>query len=52
MLKLIDAECTFVNERLADFYGIDGVEGSHYRRAPLAGTGHGGIGGTAGCSHR
>ena len=43
VLELLDADYTFVNERLADFYGIDGVEGGHYRRAPLAGTGRGGI---------
>ena len=43
VLALIDADYTFLNERLADFYGIDGVEGGHFRRVPLAGTGRGGI---------
>ena len=43
VLDLIDADYTFLNERLADFYGIDGVEGGWYRRASLAGTGRGGI---------
>ena len=43
VLELIDADYTFLNERLADFYGIDGVEGGYFRRVPLAGTGRGGI---------
>ena len=43
VLDLIDADYTFLNERLADFYGIDGVEGGWYRRVSLAGTGRGGI---------
>ena len=43
VLDLIDADYTFLNERLADFYGIDGVEGGYFRRVPLAGTGRGGI---------
>ena len=43
VLDLIDADYTFLNERLADFYGIDGVEGGWYRRVSLAGTGRGGV---------
>ena len=43
LLELIDGEYTFLNEGLADFYGIDGVEGGYFRRVPLAGTGRGGI---------
>ncbi len=43
VLELIDADYTFLNERLADFYGIDGVEGGYFRRVPLAGTHRGGI---------
>ena len=43
VLDLIDADYTFLNERLAGFYGIDGVEGGYFRRVPLAGTGRGGI---------
>ena len=43
VLELIDADYTFLNEGLADFYGIDGVEGGYFRRVPLAGTGRGGI---------
>ena len=43
VLELIDADYTFLNEGLADFYGIDGVEGGYFRRVPLAGTGRGGV---------
>ena len=43
VLELIDADYTFLNERLAGFYGIDGVNGGYFRRVPLAGTARGGI---------
>ena len=43
VLELIDADYTFLNERLAGFYGIDGVNGGYFRRVPLAGTGRGGV---------
>ena len=43
VLDLIDADYTFLNERLAGFYGIDGVDGGYFRRVPLAGTARGGI---------
>ena len=43
VLELLDADYTFLNEGLADFYGIDGVEGGYFRQVPLAGTGRGGI---------
>ena len=32
LLSLLDADHTFVNERLAEFYGIRGVEGEPWRR--------------------
>ncbi len=32
---LLDADYTFVNERLARHYGIRGVYGSHFRRVPV-----------------
>jgi hypothetical protein len=35
-LDLLDADYTFVNERLARHYGIRGVYGSHFRRVPIA----------------
>ena len=37
VLELIDADYTFVNERLARYYGIPGVYGSYFRRVPLTG---------------
>ena len=35
-LDLLDADYTFVNERLARHYGINGVYGSRFRRVPVA----------------
>ena len=35
VLDLLDADYTFVNERLARHYGIPGVYGSRFRRVPL-----------------
>ena len=43
VLELIDADYTFLNERLAGFYGIDGVAGGWFRRVPLAGAARGGV---------
>lgn len=41
---LVDADFTFVNERLARHYGLDGVQGEDFRRVPLpAGSGRGGV---------
>ena len=37
-LDLLGADYTFVNERLAQHYGIPNVYGSHFRRVPLADT--------------
>ena len=37
VLDLIDSHYTFVNERLARFYGIDGVKGDDFRRVELVG---------------
>jgi hypothetical protein len=34
-LRLLDADYTFVNERLARHYGIPGVYGSRFRRVPV-----------------
>ena len=36
ILKLLTADYTFVNERLAKHYGISTVQGSHFRRVTLA----------------
>jgi hypothetical protein len=35
VLNLLDADYTFVNERLARHYGIKGVYGSRFRRVPV-----------------
>jgi len=35
VLDLIDADYTFVNERLAQHYGMKGVAGSRFRRVPV-----------------
>jgi len=35
VLELLDADYTFVNERLARHYGIDGVYGTRFRRVTL-----------------
>jgi cytochrome c551/c552 len=43
VLEFIDADYTFVNEKLAKFYGIPGVKGSYFRRVALTGAERGGI---------
>jgi hypothetical protein len=43
ILDFIDADYTFVNERLARHYGLTGVKGDEFRRVSLAGTPRGGI---------
>lgn len=35
VIELLTADYTFVNERLADHYGLAGVTGSHFRRVSL-----------------
>jgi hypothetical protein len=35
VLELLDADYTFVNERLARHYGIEGVAGDHFRKVRL-----------------
>ncbi len=43
VLDLLDADFTFLNERLARHYGIEGVKGDNFRRVSLpAGEGKGG----------
>ena len=41
--ELLSAGYTFLNERLARHYGIEGVHGPYYRRVTLAGEERGGI---------
>ena len=42
-LDLLDADYTFVNERLAQHYGIPNVRGSHFRRVALDDEARGGL---------
>ena len=37
VLELLDADYTFLNERLAKHYGISGVHGDQFRRVSLPG---------------
>lgn len=43
ILDLLDAKYTFLNEKLAGFYGIPGVKGNDFRRVDLTGTPRGGV---------
>ncbi len=43
ILDFIDADYTYLNERLARYYGIPGVKGSYFRRVALKGPERGGI---------
>jgi mono/diheme cytochrome c family protein len=43
VLEFIDAKHTFLNERLAKFYGIEGVEGDAFRRVDLTDGRRGGV---------
>jgi len=43
VLELIDADYTFLNERLARHYGIDGIFGDAFRRVPVADGVRGGL---------
>lgn len=43
ILRLLDADFTYLNEELASFYGIDGVQGTSFRRVSLRGTPRAGL---------
>ena len=43
VLDLLRAEYTFLNARLAEHYGIEGVHGSHFRRMAVADPARGGL---------
>ena len=43
LLELLDADYTFVNELLAEHYGIPDVHGSHFRKVKLADRSRGGL---------
>ncbi len=43
ILDFIDADYTFLNQRLAEFYGIPGIKGHEFRKVDLTGTARGGV---------
>jgi mono/diheme cytochrome c family protein len=43
ILDFIDGQYTFLNERLAKFYGIPGIKGKNFRRVQLDGTERSGV---------
>lgn len=43
VLDFLDADYTFVNERLAEHYGIEGVRGKEFRKVDVDGNRRGGI---------
>jgi hypothetical protein len=43
VLDFIDADYTFVNQRLAEFYGMSSVKGHEFRKVDLKGTRRGGV---------
>lgn len=43
ILDLLDSPTSFINQRLAEHYGIPGVEGDEFRRVAVDGVGRGGI---------
>jgi hypothetical protein len=43
LMDVLTGDYTFVNERLAKHYGIDGVKGEEFRRVSLTGTGRCGV---------
>lgn len=47
LLELLNGQYTFLNEKLANHYGIDGIEGNEMRQVDLSGSERGGILGMA-----
>ena len=43
VLDFLDANYTFLNQRLAEFYGIPKVKGHEFRKVDLTGSGRGGV---------
>jgi hypothetical protein len=43
VLEFIDSDYTFLNERLAQHYGIQGIKGEEFQRVSLHGTARGGL---------
>ena len=42
VLEILDADYTFLDERLARFYGMQGIEGNHFRKVDVSGSKRGG----------
>src|SRR5690606_34119090 len=43
IMDIVTGETTFLNERLAAFYGVPGVKGGDFREVPVAGHQRGGL---------
>ncbi len=43
IVEFIDADYTFLNQRLAEFYGVPGVKGQAFRKVDVSGTQRGGV---------
>ncbi len=43
ILRLLDADFTFLNEPLAVYYGVPNIKGKNFRKVSLAGTNRGGL---------
>jgi hypothetical protein len=43
VIDLLNGKYTFLNQRLAEFYGIPGVKGQEFRKVDLTGTPRGGV---------
>jgi mono/diheme cytochrome c family protein len=43
ILELLDSDYTFVDDKLAKHYGLEGVEGNEFRRVSVAGSPRGGV---------
>lgn len=43
ILDFVEGQYTFLNQRLAEFYGIRGVKGHEFRKVDLTGSGRGGV---------
>lgn len=43
VLEFLNADYSFINDRLARHYGIDGIKGGYYRKVSLSDTDRGGI---------
>ena len=43
IMRLIDADFTYINEPMAAYYGIPNVKGNNFRKVSLAGTNRAGL---------